>query len=1171
MRFHALRYITVILLISCLTIHVPSASGQFVPASRSARHLVLTPPPVPTTPAGATDPQLAALTLAVSLAPDPIAQGDTATLRVTVQNLAPHAAHQVLIVARAPDGVVPVTGPISSARTGWQWLLPALAGGETTMLTATLRLVRAVPGRALVVTVQATAATLALPVIAQGAALMMVRAIRGVRFTPGTASVLSSSDGSVSLRFPAAAFPRPLTLQAHALAEVAAARRAAGLPLPPALANGHRTLPPVVLEAADDDGNVVHAFNTSLAITLAYDPAYLDAIGLPLGSLTIFWFDEGADRWLPLPSTVDADAQTVTTFVPHLSIYTIGDGLSPSAAFVPSLQGFQGSSFTGAASYHLPLDVPAGAHGHAPRLDLSYTSAASDGTAGERRTAQASWVGKGWSLDPGGAIVLNKNPVGDGWNSYTLVVDGRTTTLTRGQPSGTRPDGAACTVADISFLECWSWHPVDDTFLRVQVRFAGSVTLGVAPNTVTYRTYTWHAWTPSGTRYDFGIDQRQLWWSADQATREVYTWLLVRSVDAFGNVVRYDYQIDAVPQVVNGVVADAHPSYAPLRVSWAYDGALIADVYGTVVRTGVPRYQVWFNNQTVVSRQTGVTAGVDTEWDYPSPNGSQTWRASTPHAVYRLDTVQVVSMPPNASSYQLVRQYNLSYASASTSLQTDDYTGQRQLTLTGVERLDQNGQTFQVPGAASPRPFLTSFTYATDPGPPSDTRPAGFNRLATIDNGQGGRISLSYEHVFVKGSSDPANAPPTSEWYLYRNYHRLAAVLVEDVGGSGKRTLTTYQYQRPAVNDEAHAATVLYAHYPPSGNGDSRAWLAQPEKHEFRGHAQVVMTLYDGGTISAPLLRQETTIFAQGDAGCTPVLVGGKVNEADACYQQLRDQEAWKGRVLEQRISAGGGAAPLQRMLYTYQRMVLPFYGDASSAVASNNYQRVGLWRAFVGVVRTDQQMLDSSGTAATRRTETFFNSACAVDGTTSVLASYGQARCVRTWDRNALVRTEVRMGMPRADAGGYVVDRVMQEALYDGAGRLVGLTNRFYDGATAALTAPTQGLLTRETRYVDVPSGSVLNIPLHGSDTTYGADGYGNVTTVTTYHEMSTRLFNGSTTSWSSVGGASQTTLTSYDNPTTTFDEATFGRSYSVTQPPAMAGAVGLTEQARYDERMGH
>ena len=71
-----------------------------------------------------------------------------------------------------------------------------------------------------------------------------------------------------------------------------------------------------------------------------------------------------------------------------------------------------------------------------------------------------------------------------------------------------------------------------------------------------------------------------------------------------------------------------------------------------------------------------------------------------------------------------------------------------------------------------------------------------------------------------------------------------------------------------------------------------------------------------------------------------------------------------------------------------------------------------------------------------------------------------------------------------------------------DGSGRLLSLTHYFYDGQnTSANTVGAKGELTRVAKYYDVPlATNAQNVTLHGQDTTYTYDAYGNRLTETTY-----------------------------------------------------------------------
>lgn len=513
------------------------------------------------------------LSLHSALDPDPVAIGETATLTITVINDAPDPATNLVVTLPTPEGALALPGPDTVSPTGgWRWRVGRLAGRTTIALTGTLRVVRAPPGDALLLTAQATADGLARPVQEYGGASVVDRA-RGpttARFTPGAAAVLRSADGHVQVQLPARASNRALTLR-HAITPLAG-------PAAPVRASVRRGLGVFYLDATDDADQAIHQFTTPLTITVSYTPEQLAARGFSASDLALFWYDATAPvtqtanrvtygRWQALPTTIDPVAGTATALVDHFTPFELSDGSSPSTAFVPSLQGWQVSLYTGAATYSYPIDVPAGPAGSAPQLTLSYSSDATDGATGQRLKSQASWVGKGWSLDTG-AVALNKidYPGSGTINYYALVLNGQAFDLVRGaqrvsSPSDDDPSD-------------WEWHATDERYLRVKAERNPVVDPtrgdGVRPR------YSWYVWTKDGTRYAFSEDA---WWGwedcvdggGDFAYMQAYKWALTSVTDPHGNAITYTY--GRVSNLLNAncfhVSGHADVDLWPETITWA--------------------------------------------------------------------------------------------------------------------------------------------------------------------------------------------------------------------------------------------------------------------------------------------------------------------------------------------------------------------------------------------------------------------------------------------------------------------------------------------------------------------------------------------------------------------------------------------------------------------------
>lgn len=446
-------------------------------------------------------PALPALAMELAVDPDPVAIGDTATLSVTLTNRAPAPGDQIRVTIPAPEGVLAVPGPGTVAPTGGALVRdPALGPASA-------------------------------------------------RFTPGVAATLRSSDGRVTVTVPGTAFDRPLTLQVDRGRD----RVRDGV-------RGRPTTGPIALTASDDQGAEIHSFVAPLTLSVAYTPEELTAQGLDEATLTLFWVDAATGDWAALPTELDTSNHVATATVSHFSDFNLSDGSSPSAAYIPSLQGFQVSLLTGAASYSIPIEVPAGPGGLKPALSLSYSSASNDGSGGLRGKLQASWVGRGWSFDPAGSVSYNESAGSSStqWDNFAFTFGGRSFDVVKG---ALLPGYTDYSDTDITH---WSWHATDENFVRVRA------------NTTTNGWYSWTAWTPDGTRYDF---TEALRWGIESlpgsgADYSTYKWLLKQVTDTHGNKIVYDYVVDPLTGTQT-----VHPTYYLSTISWGYDGT-------------TPRYQV---------------------------------------------------------------------------------------------------------------------------------------------------------------------------------------------------------------------------------------------------------------------------------------------------------------------------------------------------------------------------------------------------------------------------------------------------------------------------------------------------------------------------------------------------------------------------------------------------
>jgi hypothetical protein len=192
------------------------------------------------------------------------------------------------------------------------------------------------------------------------------------------------------------------------------------------------------------------------------------------------------------------------------------------------------------------------------------------------------------------------------------------------------------------------------------------------------------------------------------------------------------------------------------------------------------------------------------EWDHAS--GQVGGQAGASHETRKLRAVNVWSM--QAGTWELVRQYRFDYAPWASSLYSDSWvctsgagacsdTGgthaadpaYRKLTLTSVTQVGVHTL-----GQSAPALPAMTFTYHTNRGTAKRAN-GGWNRLQTVNNGQGGTITFAYDHIAqVYFSRNPRPA----FFNKFFNVHRVKSKTVGD--GLGNSYTWNYTYGEASVN-----------------------------------------------------------------------------------------------------------------------------------------------------------------------------------------------------------------------------------------------------------------------------------------------------------------------------------------------------------------------------------
>ena len=119
----------------------------------------------------------------------------------------------------------------------------------------------------------------------------------------------------------------------------------------------------------------VRKFSKAATIELSYDPQQVRG---QEDYQSLYYYDEAAGQWVPLPTRVDSKNHLLIAESDHLTIFDV-NVQSWQSARLPSMSAWQVSGFTGAATYEYPLALPESPGGFKPSLTLSYNSQVVDG------------------------------------------------------------------------------------------------------------------------------------------------------------------------------------------------------------------------------------------------------------------------------------------------------------------------------------------------------------------------------------------------------------------------------------------------------------------------------------------------------------------------------------------------------------------------------------------------------------------------------------------------------------------------------------------------------------------------------------------------------------------------------------------------------------------------
>ena len=777
---------------------------------------------------------------------------------------------------------------------------------------------------------------------------------------------------------------------------------------------------------------------------------------------------------------------------------TPGEGGLPAAIY--NVSSFNADLYTGTAGAEIPIMVPPGAAGVAPKISLHYNSGVVDEITDtvvppNHKKEQASWTGLGWSLETGGYVLRDtKGTTGTSDDKFKLVFGGD--------------------VYDLVSIGSGTYRTKDETFLLIKFNSSQNF---------------WTVTTKDGTIHRFGFTANSraigLTFATNQEVQTTFRYLIDEVTSTSGVSVQYAYFKQS-------------SSYR----NKSYDQAVYLDTVTYAYKSGAV---VGGSARTVT-----FVRGSRTDWSDISP----TWHTSY-HQLSKLDAIEV------KVGANLVRRYDFTY----------DYSTDR-----------YPGHTWQG-GSSGDLTLKSVTTVGTDSTSalPSQTFNYTGTLLTTVNNGIGGSVSFTYEHVLstpqlYRGRLDgedcgpyatvtwaeglcapkiiahayPANPPATVPLYYGRLYDDGAGTCGPYATHTNPTllcspTLITYIF---ATNIQG--TVPLY--YGRSDDGESCGWYQTTTDNSILCGTVVLGYVY-GVPINRHRVVTRTISDGRGWSSST--------NFAYTTIAQTPDGKEFRGHDKVRAIDALGNYSDnwfyqddnkKGRLYQTETRNAagLLFNKTVHTFTTSNPYNNV----TFVALTRSDY--FECEGQAhCHQNAETFVYDSHGNRTQKNDLGDVGTTGDERTEVTDWIVNTTTWIHRPK------------RVTLLNNTGATVRERWLYYDGGVWN-TLGTRGLLTKEESRLTGGVG-------HSGNPTvvYGHDIYGNRTSVNdarscptatifessqTYPSTITNCLNHSTTMVYDARFGVVTSQTDANGQITTSEYDVFGRPTKVTGPLDTGSAHG-------------
>ncbi|MCB0016225.1 MAG: hypothetical protein KDE09_00475 [Anaerolineales bacterium] len=432
-----------------------------------------------------------------------------------------------------------------------------------------------------------------------------------------------------------------------------------------------------------------------------------------LGNASFFLMyrdEEDPDVWHPVDIDVHQETGLISAEVSHFSEWSAG---ITAERWSPSFIEPDVSTFSGAATYSYPIQVPAGRGGLQPSVALSYSSRAIDGRILD---TDAGPVADGWSLADISIVRDGAKMENCSGNTRMLHEDKFRLTL---NGAGHRLFAAPGAGTKWGGLRYYSEDAPGYYIERLNHTGAG--------HTSTTPRYYWGVITPNGTIYRMGYNERSEAshsgptgrikvgdCTGTSVSRSGTAWYIDEVTDVHGNKIYYDYLTNASTENQSGWTLTT----TRRRI---YDINYNHDNYSQ------PQVRIRFlNGADNLTNYTYSSSSAELESIFIYDGGS-----STPRLEYRLDTQDNVVAGPGCPNYDTPPPYSPRYNNT--------------VTLESIQLVagtDNNPDTADTPVGSLP---ATTFSYNYKPHFYRNGQPCfQFYYLTGVDNGYGGNFTYTY-------------------------------------------------------------------------------------------------------------------------------------------------------------------------------------------------------------------------------------------------------------------------------------------------------------------------------------------------------------------------------------------------------------------------------------------